>query len=85
VWHWRPYLWGILFSFKRTTLLSSKQALSRRDEETMESHALSSPSFAVYSTLRDELNMHPRALQLSAQLTEGTAPVGWFEVDGILM
>jgi hypothetical protein len=60
-------------------------ALSRRDEVTMETHALSSPSFALYNTLRNKLNMHPRAIQLRAQLTEGTAPEGWSEVDGILM
>jgi hypothetical protein len=60
-------------------------ALSRRDEATMERHALSSPSFALYNTLRNELNMHPRVIQLRAQLAEGTAPEGWSEVDGILM
>jgi hypothetical protein len=51
----------------------------------METHALSSLTFAAYKTLRDELIMHPKALQIRAQLTTGTASVGWSKVDGILM
>jgi hypothetical protein len=60
-------------------------SLSQRDKTTMETHALSSPSFTMYKTLCDELVVHPKALQIRAKLVTGTAPVGWTEVDGILM
>jgi hypothetical protein len=84
---WVSKLFGYDFSveYRQGKLNIVADALSRRDEATMESHALSSPSFASYNTLRNELNMHPRAIQLRAQLVEGTAPEGWSEVDGILM
>jgi hypothetical protein len=39
----------------------------------------------MYKTLCDELVVHPKALQIRAKLVTGTAPVGWTEVDGILM
>jgi hypothetical protein len=49
-------------------------ALSRRNEDSMEVHALSSPSFILYAQLRDELATLPQASQLRAQIAEGYAP-----------
>jgi hypothetical protein len=84
---WVSKLFGYDFfvEYRQGKLNVVADALSRRDEATMESHALSSPSFASYNTLRNELSMHPRALQLRAQLAEEIAPEGWSEVEGILM
>jgi hypothetical protein len=84
---WVSKLFGYDFfvEYRQGKLNVVADALSRRDEATMESHALSSPPFATYNTLRNELNMHPKAIQLHAQLAKGTTPEGWSEVDGILM
>jgi hypothetical protein len=60
-------------------------ALSRRGEEAMESHALSGSTFEAYETLHTVLLDHMKAIQLREQLHAGTAPNGWTEVDGILL
>ena len=60
-------------------------ALSRRGEELLENHAISGPSFAALHTLRDELRNHPKAMILRNQIAAGTAPVGWTDVDGLLL
>jgi hypothetical protein len=39
-------------------------ALSRRGEELLESHAISGPSFAAFHTLRGKLRSHPKAMIL---------------------
>jgi hypothetical protein len=73
---WMSKLFGYDFSveYRQGKMNVVADTLSQRDEATIVSHALSSPSFVVYNTLPDELNMHPRALQLRAQLAEGTSP-----------
>jgi hypothetical protein len=60
-------------------------ALSRRGEELLENHAISGPSFAALHTLRDELRNHPKAMILRNQIAAGTTPVGWTDVDGLLL
>jgi hypothetical protein len=60
-------------------------ALSRRNEDCMEVHALSSPSFVLYDQLRDQLAMLPQASQLHAQIVEGSAASEWSDKDGVLM
>jgi hypothetical protein len=60
-------------------------ALLRRGEEAMESHALSGSTFEAYETLHTELLDRPKAVQLREQLHAWTAPNGWTAVDGILL
>jgi hypothetical protein len=48
-------------------------------------NTLSSTIFEAYETLRQELTMHPQAIQLRAQLRDHTASPGWTDIDGILM
>jgi hypothetical protein len=73
---WMSKLFGYDFSveYRQGKMNVVADTLSQHDEATIVSHALSSPSFVGYNTLPDELNMHPRALQLRAQLAEGTSP-----------
>jgi len=60
-------------------------ALSRRDEETLSVFALSTVSFGIFDALRAELANDPRAQELRAQISSGSAPEGWTEVDGFLL
>jgi hypothetical protein len=64
---------------------AAADALSRRDEEALSIHALSTTSFAVFDAIRQELLADPRAQEIRAQLASGTAPAGWTEVDGLLL
>jgi hypothetical protein len=60
-------------------------ALSRRDEDLLEVHSLSSPSFILSDQLREEMSVLPQACQLLIQMAEGSAPSRWSEKDGMLM
>jgi hypothetical protein len=60
-------------------------ALSRRDEDSLASHAISMPSFLLYDQLRTEIVEFPQTVRLCAQISEGTAPAGWLEKDGLLL
>jgi hypothetical protein len=60
-------------------------ALSRCHEDGATLNTISSPSFAAYDMLREELKVNAEALQIRAQIVDGTAPVGWAEVDGLLL
>jgi hypothetical protein len=60
-------------------------ALSRRDEEDLTVHALSTTRFEVFDILRAELAADAPAQKLCAQIVDGTAPSGWTEVDGVLL
>jgi hypothetical protein len=59
-------------------------AVSRCNEDSMEVHALSSPSFVLYDQLRDELATLPQPSKLRAQIAEGSAD-GWSDIDDLLM
>jgi hypothetical protein len=52
-------------------------ALSRRDEDEMAVHIISSPSFMLYEQLRTEIDALPQTSQLCQQVVAGTAPQGW--------
>jgi hypothetical protein len=60
-------------------------ALSRRDEDEMAVHIISSPSFMFYEQLRTEIAALPQTSQLCKQLVAGTTPQGWIEKDGLLL
>jgi hypothetical protein len=60
-------------------------ALSRRDEETLTLHALSTARFEVLDVLRQELATDSYAKELWGQLEAGTAAQGWSAVDGLLL
>jgi hypothetical protein len=49
-------------------------ALSRRDEDEMAVHIISSPSFMLYEQLRTEIAALPQTSQLCKQVVAGTAP-----------
>jgi hypothetical protein len=51
-------------------------ALSRCHEEGATLNAISSTSFVVYDTLREELKVNTEALQIHAQIADGTVSVG---------
>jgi hypothetical protein len=60
-------------------------ALSRRDEETMTLHALSTARFDVFDVLCQELATDSYAKKLQGQLEAGTDAQGWSSVDGLLL
>jgi hypothetical protein len=60
-------------------------ALSRRDEDDMVVHTISSPSFMLYDQLRTEIAALPQTSQLCTQVVAGTTPQGWLEKDGLLL
>lgn len=60
-------------------------ALSRRDEDTGAIYSISSPTFDLFDTLNAESSSDPQATTLQAQLVAGTAPLGWTEMDGMLL
>jgi hypothetical protein len=76
---WVSKLFGYDFSveYRHGKLNVVTDALSRHDKGIMEGHALSIPTFTVYNMLREELAVHPKALELRAQLSASTAPEGW--------
>jgi hypothetical protein len=60
-------------------------ALSRRDEESLVTHALSAPSFLLYGQLWAEINELPQTVQIHKQITDCTASPWWLEKDGLLL
>jgi hypothetical protein len=84
---WVSKLFGYDFSveYRQGKLNVVVNALSRRHEETMEVHAISSPSFMVFDALRHELTIDTEALQLRAAMAGDLAPPGWSEVDDLLL
>jgi hypothetical protein len=78
-------LFGYDFSvqYRQGKLNVFADALSRRHEETMGVHAISSPSFAVFDALRHELMTDTEAWQLRATLAAGTMSPGWSVIDGL--
>jgi hypothetical protein len=63
---------------------TAADALSRRDED-LSVFALSAASFDIFDTLRAELAADTRAQELRLQIANNTAPVGWTEVDALLL
>jgi hypothetical protein len=60
-------------------------ALSRRNEDDMLVHTISSPFFMLYDQLWTEIAALPQTSQLFTQVEVGTAPRGWLEKDGLLL
>ncbi|WVZ58542.1 LOW QUALITY PROTEIN: hypothetical protein U9M48_008808 [Paspalum notatum var. saurae] len=61
-------------------------ALSRRDEEvSLAARALSVPSFDIFTALHQEHALNAAALEIREALASDQAPVGWTEVDGLLL
>jgi hypothetical protein len=84
---WVSKLFGYDFTveYKQGKFNIIIDALSRRDEDLLGVHSLSSPSFVLYDQLREEMFLLPQASQLRHQNDEGSAPPGWSEKDGLLM
>lgn len=62
-------------------------ALSRRDEEALAVHSISTPIFEIFETLRTEAGGggDPQVTELRSKIAAGTASEGWTMADGLLL
>jgi hypothetical protein len=84
---WVSKLFGYDFKvkYRQGKLNTIADALSCCHEEGATLNAISSPLFAAYDMLREELKANVEALQICEQVVDDTVPVGWAEVDGLLL
>jgi hypothetical protein len=84
---WVSKLFGYDFivEYKQSKLNMVADALSRRTEDNMAAHSLSSPTFALYDQLQQECVSLRQAVQLRSHINDQTTTPGWSEVDGLLL
>lgn len=84
---WLSKLFGYDFSveFHPGRQNVAADALSRRDEEMMAVRALSSPDFAIFDGLRQEVSSIREFVVLRDKVLASTADPGWTVVDGLLL
>jgi hypothetical protein len=84
---WVSKLFGYDFSveYRQGKLNAVADALSRCHKEILGMHTISSPSFTVFDSLRNELTTNTETLQLRVALAADTTPPGWSDIDDLLL
>lgn len=82
---WVSKLFGydMVVEYQPGKLNGAADAVSRRDEDSAALHSISAPIFQLFDTLRVESATDPLVLSIKEQLTAGSAPVRWADVDGL--
>jgi hypothetical protein len=59
-------------------------ALSRRDADTLEASALSSPTFTLWDELRLQAGEHAEYMRILTDVQEGKKGPDWEVIDGLV-
>jgi hypothetical protein len=84
---WVNKLFGYQFrvEFKLGRQNAATDALSRRDEEVIAVHAISTPEFKFFDQFRQESSTLPDIAARRTKIDAGTADKAWRVVDGIVV
>lgn len=72
-----------MVKYRPGKLNGDADALSHRDGDVAAAFALSSPTFELFDTLRDEATSNSQVVVMHSKLAAKTTPTGWTEVDGL--
>lgn len=72
-----------MVKYRPDKLNGDADALSRWGGDVAAALDLSSPTFELFDTLRDEATSNSQVVDMRSKLAAKTAPTGWIEADGL--
>lgn len=75
--------YDFMVKYRPDKLNGDADALSRWGGDVAAALDLSSPTFELFDTLRDEATSNSQVVDMRSKLAAKTAPTGWIEADGL--